>query len=246
MKFENMFSTAIKQFLERNNYPAFSPKAAFFDMDGVLFDSMPGHATAWVKAMNESGLPFTEHEAYMNEGQTGHTTINNAFKEIHKREATEEEKQSIYGLKSHYFDEYGQPQTLPYVVDLLKKIKLEGLQLIVVTGSGQPSLLKRIESSFPEFFEHEKMITAFDVKYGKPHPEPYLMALKKSGVEPWEAVAIDNAPLGVKSASDAQIFTIGLNTGPLDAKILLEYGANVVFNNVKDLYNNWDEIRFEV
>ena len=235
-----MFSTAIKRFLEQNNYPEFSPKAVFFDMDGVLFDSMPGHVAAWVKAMSESNLPFTEHDAYMNEGQTGHATINNVFKEIHKREATQEEKQNIYNLKSNYFDEYGKPAPFPYTFELLKKMKSQGLQLIVVTGSGQPSLLNRIEESFPKIFEHEKMITAFDVKYGKPHPEPYLMALKKSGVEPWEAVAIDNAPLGVKSASDAKLFTIGLNTGPLDTKILLEYGADVVLKNMKELYEQWD------
>ena len=29
------------------------------------------------------------------------------------------------------------------------------------------------------------MVTAFDVKHGKPHPEPYLMALKKE-VKPQE------------------------------------------------------------
>ena len=61
-----MFSLPIQQFLKVKNYPYFSPKAIFFDMDGVLFDSMPYHATAWVKAMNETGIPFTTHEAYMN------------------------------------------------------------------------------------------------------------------------------------------------------------------------------------
>ena len=240
-----MFSTAIKQFLNRNNYPEFSPKAVFFDMDGVLFDSMPAHVSAWVKALNESGFPFTEHEAYMYEGQTGHATINAAFKQIYKREATEKEKQDIYALKSDYFDEYGLPQTFPYTLELLKKMKSQALQLIVVTGSGQPSLINRVEEHFPGIFESEKMITAFDVKYGKPHPEPYLMALKKSGVEPWEAIAIDNAPLGVKSASSAKLFTIGLNTGPLTPEILSEHGADIVFGGTKELYEQWNEISMD-
>ena len=34
-------------------------KAVFFDMDGVLFDSMPYHAQAWQRALSERGLPFT-------------------------------------------------------------------------------------------------------------------------------------------------------------------------------------------
>lgn len=235
-----MYSSAIEQFVKRNNYPGFSPKAVFFDMDGVLFDSMPAHAAAWAKAMNESELPFTEHEAFMCEGQTGHVTINNVFIKTHGREATEKEKQDIYKLKSSYFDEYGKPNTMPFSWDLLKKIKSQGLQLIVVTGSGQPSLLNRIEDSFPGIFEHKKMVTAFDVKYGKPHPEPYLMALKKSGVKPWEAIAVDNAPFGVQSAATANLFTIGLNTGPLKAEILSEHGADIVLGSIEELNNQWN------
>ena len=235
-----MFHSAINQFIKRHNYPEFSLKAVFFDMDGVLFDSMPAHAAAWVKALSELNLPFTEHDVYMNEGRTGYATINNVFKETHGREATEDEKQRIYKLKSDYFDEYGEAKTMPYAVEFLKKLKARNLQLIIVTGSGQPSLLNKIEEYFPCIFEHDKMITAFDVKHGKPHPEPYLMALKKSGVEAWQAIAIDNAPLGVKSASDAKLFTIGLNTGPLESKILSEHGADVVFNNMKELIKNFE------
>ncbi|NDV46415.1 HAD family hydrolase [Paludibacter sp. 221] len=234
-----MYSSAISSFIKKNDYPGFSPKAILFDMDGVLFDSMEGHVVAWIKAMHEYGLPFTREDVYMCEGQTGATTINKSFIETHGREATEEEKQEIYKLKSHYFDEYGKPAPMPFAPDLLKEIKKQGLQAIVVTGSGQPSLLKSIENSFPGIFEHDKMVTAFDVKYGKPHPEPYLMAVKKSGVKPWEVIAIDNAPLGVKSASSANLFTIGLNTGPLEPEVLLEYGANVVLDSMEDLAKQW-------
>ena len=42
-----------------------------------------------------------------------------------------------------------------------------------------PSLLDRLEHNFPGMFRQELMVTAFDVKYGKPNPEPYLMALEK-------------------------------------------------------------------
>ena len=50
------------------------------------------------------------------------------------------------------------------------------------------------------------MVTAFDVKYGKPNPEPYLMALKKGGFKPNEALVIENAPLGVQAGVAAGIF----------------------------------------
>lgn len=59
------------------------------------------------------------------------------------------------------------------------KSEKDGLIPMVVTGSGQLSLLERLEHNYPGMFRKELMVTAFDVKYGKPNPEPYLMALKK-------------------------------------------------------------------
>ena len=55
-------------------------------------------------------------------------------------------------------------------------------------------------------FHKELMVTAFDVKYGKPNPEPYLMALKKGGLKADEAVVVENAPLGVEAGHKAGIF----------------------------------------
>ena len=72
---------------------------------------------------------------------------------------------------------------MPGAWELLQKVKSEGLTPMVVTGSGRLSLLERLEHNFPGMFHKELMVTAFDVKYGKPNPEPYLMALKKGGLK---------------------------------------------------------------
>jgi len=235
-----MFTTEIEKFIQLNKYPAFHPKAIFFDMDGVLFDSMGSHATAWVGALKQMGLPFTENEAYLNEGRTGASTIDGVFIKQHGRNATEEEKQTIYKLKSRLFETFKHSEKIPYVSDLLERIQSQKLGIFVVTGSGQPSLIDSLEGNFPGIFQKKKMVTAFDVQYGKPHPEPYLMALKKSGLNPWEVVVIENAPLGVESSSKAGLFTIAVNTGPLDPAVLSGSGANIVFDSMKDLYEQWE------
>jgi haloacid dehalogenase superfamily, subfamily IA, variant 3 with third motif having DD or ED len=237
-----MFTPEIEKFMRDKNYPAFNPKAVFFDMDGVLFDSMKFHAKAWVQALNKKNLPFTEQQAYMNEGRTGASTIDEVFMQEHGRPATEAEKQEIYKLKSSLFEAYGKTEQIPFVFHLLQKVKSQGLQIFVVTGSGQTTLIHNLDINFPGIFHKDKTITAYDVKNGKPHPEPYLKALKKSGVEPWEVVVIENAPLGVKSAHAAGLFTIGVNTGPLDPKVLTENGANLVFDDMKQLHDHWENI----
>lgn len=237
-----MFTAEKEKFILTRNYPGFEPKAIFFDMDGVLFDSMKNHASAWVQAMQQTGLPFTEYEAYMNEGRTGASTIDSVFVQIHGRKATEEEKQQIYRLKSNLFEKCGKTERMPYALELLRKIQAQQLEIFVVTGSGQPTLLDSLENNFPGVFQKEKMVTAFDVKYGKPHPEPYLMALKKSGLQPWEVLVVENAPLGVESATAAGLFTIGVNTGPLNPEVLSESGAGIVLTGMKELHDHWEKI----
>lgn len=237
-----MVENKIADYLKQNYFQEFALKAVLFDMDGVLFDSMKLHSEAWVKAMTESGLPFTHHQAYMNEGRTGTATINSVFVDINGREATEKEKQDIYALKSKYFDELGEVEVMPYATELLQKLKAKGLKIIVVTGSAQPTLLDNLTVHFPGIFTKDDIISAFDVTHGKPHPEPYLKGLEKAGVQPWEAVVVENAPMGVLAASSAKIFTVGVNTGPLDPASLTENGASIVLSGMQELYEKWDEL----
>ncbi len=237
-----MFSKEIEKFITDKQYPKFYPKAIFFDMDGVLFDSMKSHASAWVDALRAFGLPFTENEAYMNEGRTGASTIDGVFNQIYGRSATVSEKQKIYKLKSKFFEASGKIERMPFAFELLQKVKAQEFTIFVVTGSGQASLIDHLDENFPDIFQKDKMVTAFDVKYGKPHPEPYLQALKKSGLKPWEVIVIENAPLGVESATNAGLFTIGVNTGPLNPEILKENGANIVFGGMQQLFEQWDKL----
>lgn len=123
------------------------------------------------------------------------------------------------------------------------KIKVDGLVPMVVTGSGQHSLLDRLSHNFPGMFHRELMVTAFDVKYGKPHPEPYLMALQKGGVKPNEAIVVENAPMGVQAGVAAGIFTVAVNTGPIDGQVLLDAGANVLFPSMQAFCDNWEKLR---
>lgn len=237
-----MFVPKIKKFIQYNNYPEFQLKAVFFDMDGVLLDSMENHSLAWVKTMNSLDIPFTIEEAYLNEGRVGHDTINSSYMRTFGRKATLEEQEYIYETKTRHLEALGRIMSMPYSNQLLHKIKMQGLTNYLVTGSGQSSLLDSLDDYFPDIFPKEKMITAFDVKRGKPSPEPYLKALEKSGLNPWEIVVIENAPLGVESSVAAGLFTIAINTGPIDPEVLSSKGANIVLKGgMEELYYKWDD-----
>lgn len=217
-------------------------KAVLFDMDGVLFNSMPYHAEAWHQVMKSHGLTLSREEAYMHEGRTGAGTINIVFQREMGRDASLEEIDSIYKEKSILFNSYTEAERMPGAWKLLQQVKADGLVPMVVTGSGQLSLLERLEHNFPGMFQKELMVTAFDVKYGKPNPEPYLMALQKGGLKADEAVVVENAPLGVEAGHKAGIFTIAVNTGPLDGQVLLDAGADLLFPSMQALSDAWNEL----
>jgi len=244
LQIEKIVMIMVQSYLKRNNFLKLSPKAVFFDMDGILFDSMPHHTIAWVKAMNDSGLPFTQKEAYMYEGQPGVDTINNVFRRVHGKESTEEERTAIYELKGKYFNKLGEPKRIPFALEMTQKLKEKGYLLYVVTGSAHPTLIDNIQNYFPDIFPEENIISAFDVPKGKPNPDPYLKALRLSKAQPWEAVVVENAPLGVQSSSTAQIFTIGVNTGPLEKNVLTDSGADIVLDSMKELFEKWDDFNF--
>jgi len=203
-------------------------RAVLFDMDGVLFDSMPNHAYAWSHAMTQFGLAMTAEEAYMNEGRTGSGTIDILAQRFWGRNATEEEKQHIYAAKSALFNTLPEAKPMPGAREALEAARECGAKIVLVTGSAQLSLIEHLELHYPGFFRKELMVTAFDVKRGKPNPEPYLMGLEKAGVRAEEAVVVENAPLGVEAGRAAGIFTIAANTGPLPDEVLKQSGADIV------------------
>ena len=238
-----VFENSIARYLEKHGHPYIQLKAVLFDMDGVLFNSMPYHADAWHKVMERHGLHLSREEACMHEGRTGASTINIVYQRQYGKDATPEMIESIYAEKSAEFSTHPEPERMPGAWEVLQKVKAAGLIPVLVTGSGQHSLLNRLAHNFPGMFQRDHMVTAFDVKYGKPHPEPYLMGLEKAGVQANEAIVVENAPIGVQAGTAAGIFTVAVNTGPLDRQVLLDAGADLLFPSMQALCDDWERLQ---
>ena len=235
-----MFQLSIKKYLEKHGFEALSPKAVLFDMDGVLYNSMPNHAVAWQQSMAEFGIHMTAEDAYATEGARGVDTIKKMVLQQQGREIDETEAQRMYDVKTRIFHSLPEAPVMPGVIELMRQIKDNGLQCGVVTGSGQRPLINRILKDFGTFVDEAHITTAYDVKRGKPLPDPYLMGLQKAGnLQPWEAIVIENAPLGIQAGTAAKIFTIGVNTGPLPDQTLLDAGADLLFPTMQELCDCW-------
>lgn len=212
-------------------------RAYFFDMDGVLFNSMPHHAIAWEEVMKEHDLPFTAYDCYLNEGRTGESVIREAMWKARNRDATPDEIKQIYTEKSNRFNllaqQAGGTVVIDSVAEVLRYVQSTGSQIWVVTGSGMRSLLDNLNNALPPVFQRDRMITAFDVTHGKPDPEPYLKAWERSGLKKEQCFVIENAPLGIRSGKAAGLTVYAVNTGILTREDLAQ--ADQVFDSMEEL-----------
>ena len=235
-----MYSLAIKKYLEDCGFEALCPKAVLFDMDGVLYDSMPNHAIAWQESMARFGIHMTADDAYATEGARGVDTIRQMVKRQLGKDIDEAEAQRMYDVKTDIFHALPEASVMPGVKELMQKITDSGILCCVVTGSAQRPLIQRIRQDFGAFVKEEHITTAYDVTRGKPAPDPYLMGLRKAGnLQPSQGVVIENAPLGIRAGHAARIFTVAVNTGPLPDEELLAAGANLIFPTMQELCNHW-------
>ena len=101
-----MIQEAIARYLQKQQQAFLSPKAVLFDMDGVLYDSMRFHARAWYETATRHQLNSTPELFYLYEGRTGESTINELYQKTFQRDATDEEKKSIYEEKGKHSVDY--------------------------------------------------------------------------------------------------------------------------------------------
>jgi beta-phosphoglucomutase-like phosphatase (HAD superfamily) len=237
---------AFSKYLSKHGFQKFRPKAVLFDMDGVLYDSMPHHAQAWQQAMAQYGITMTPADAYATEGARGIDTIRAMVLQQQGRDISLNEAQAMYDTKTRLFHEMGEARVFYGVKALMQKITDSGMLIGVVTGSGQRPLLQRLLTDFREYLTDDNIVTAYDVNRGKPNPDPYLMGMQKLGnLQPWQTIVVENAPLGIQAAVAAQCFTIAVNTGPLPDEQLLQEGADLLFPHMNLLNRMWESTIIE-
>lgn len=226
--------TSVNLHFAGSNKPAGGVKAALIDMDGVLYDSMKNHTAAWFRMATELGIDCTRNEFYAYEGMTGAATINILFRRAYGRDASPEEAKALYARKVQYFIEMGEPALMPGAAQMLSTLRDSGITCVLVTGSGQHSILDRISHDYPGIFAPGMRVTALDVTHGKPDPEPYLKGLQLAACQPSEAIVIENAPLGVLAGHRAGCFTVGVTTGPIPEAEMTGAGADIVYSSMPE------------
>ncbi len=222
--------------------PCLFLKAVFLDMDGVLYDSLPAYVKAWQGGFQEIGINFPEAEVYRQEGRPGRATVEAYLASKKILNVHDDQINLILKKKAEILDEIGTPPIQHGAKELVGAIGSSNLQIWVVTGSTRPGIKEQLEKDFSGFICANNVITGRDYHKGKPHPDPYQIAAAKAGINPEQAVIVENAPLGIEAADKSGSFCIAVNTGILNDSELEEAGARVIFRDCMSLANVWPEI----
>lgn len=189
-----------------------TPKAVFWDMDGTLVDSEPLHDAALVAAMHSVGLvpPADLHERVL--GQTAAVVYDMMRDEFGLDLPFDEWIARKY---DYYLANVGGLQVRPGAVEVFRELKARGVAQAVVSNSDRMVVdanLRVVGLTHAGM----KTVSRNDVLEGKPHPEPFLRAAWLVGVDPSDAVAVDDSWTGVTSGLAAGMKTIFWPERPME------------------------------
>ena len=180
--------------------PNFSCSAILFDLDGVLCDSTRAVDREWRAWAARKGV---DGDAIMAIAH-GVRTIE-VIRRVAPHLDAEKEARKIENHEAH--DQAG-VVVMPGAVDLVHSIPT-GRWGVVTSGS---RLLATARLKFCGIPLPAVLVTADDVKNGKPHPEPYLKGAERLGFPPAECLVIEDAPAGIQSARAGGMTVVGITS----------------------------------
>ncbi|MEF2482074.1 HAD family phosphatase [Vibrio mimicus] len=208
-------------------------QAAIFDMDGLLLDTERVCMRVFQEACVACEVPFYE-EVYLSVIGCNAKTINGILSQAYGDDLPRlhnEWRQRYNAVVMH--------EAIPHkegVVALLEWLKARSIPLAVATSTQKEVALVKLQlADLDAYFDI--ITTGCEVTQGKPHPEIYLLAAQRLGVEPELCLAFEDSNNGIKAAMAAkmQAFQIPDLVKPSSEVIALGHPICRSLNEVIDL-----------
>ena len=180
-------------------------RGVLFDLDGTLIRSMEDHYRAWKQALSPFGYALSRQEYFRLEGlpvkeiARQYCELAGAPEVAH--EAVMREKERYY-LANHRLRFYANAQSV------VKMTRRRMIRSAIVTAGLKDRVVRSLPADFLELFDG--LVTGDLTARGKPFPDPYLKGLEILGLTPGEAIVVENAPIGIRSAKAAGLFCVAI------------------------------------
>ncbi len=169
-----------------------------FDCDGTLADNMPLHYRAWARAMEDFGGTYPE-ELFYEWGGRPTAQIVGALNEQYG--LTLDVAKVVRRKEDYYLTLIPEVTPLPEVVEIAKS--MHGQAPLAVASGGHRELVMPTLDVLGITGLFDAVVCADDYARGKPHPDPFLLAAQRLGVDPHDCVVFEDSPTGIKAAEAA-------------------------------------------
>lgn len=171
----------------------FNARGLLFDNDGVLVDSHHAAAVAWQK-WAERYAPGWDWDQPENAGVRAEDKV----RAMVPADQFEEANDYINNLEQ---DSAGETTALAGAVELTTSLKA-GVWTVCTSANVNLGRARLAAAGIPIPAE---LITADDVKRGKPFPDPYLLGAERLGFDPADCVVFEDAIAGCEAAIEAGV-----------------------------------------
>ena len=184
-----------------------------FDMDGTLIDSMGSHLQAWEQTCKAFEYPFDHDYMYSLGGIPTLETV----KILNKKFGLNHDPKTVAKQKQQFWvDLDSKPSIIAETVAILNYYQGK-MPIGVGTGAEREHAIDHLTHT-GLINKIDTLVTASDVKHGKPHPETFLRVAEQIGIKPELCVVFEDTEIGYNAAQAGGMDCILVKNGKIQKK----------------------------
>jgi beta-phosphoglucomutase len=181
-----------------------------FDLDGVVVDNMGFHAQAWRRFFLLRGIRLREREFHE---KTAGMPTRDVLAYYLRRRLAKAEAERLTQEKEALYQKLYKPLLKPLggLRRFLSSARRLGLRLGVGTGAREENATFVLDG-LDLRGAFDAVVTAGDVRRGKPHPDTFLALARRLGLSPGECLVFEDSLLGEEAARRAGMRVVAVTT----------------------------------